>query len=82
MLVVSDGEPYYIDAFDSAYLHEDTRRAIAELQCAAVNCVCLALDAQRLDTATRTFALHRTVAVCEVSDWDKALCTLAAFIQR
>lgn len=72
LVVLSDGQPWDIDVFESGHLLQDARRAVHELRTAGLRVACITPDAQGLAELAPVFGragLHRLDAAAATMRW-------------
>lgn len=73
LLVITDGAPSDIDVFDSAYLLEDSRHAVAELVAMNIRPYCINLDPQAAHSIASIFGAGHYQTLHRIEDLPRVL---------
>ena len=66
LFVLTDGAPRDIDVFDDQYLHDDTHKAVSELEQKGINTFCITLDPHADEYVSGLFGAHRYAVIDQV----------------
>lgn len=66
LLLLTDGAPRDIDVFDEQYLHDDTHKAVVELEQKGIESFCITLDPHADEYVAGLFGAHRYAVIDQV----------------
>jgi uncharacterized protein YegL len=66
LFLLTDGAPRDIDVFDEQYLHDDTHKAVAELEQKGIVSFCITLDPQADEYVAGLFGAHRYAVIDQI----------------
>jgi len=66
LFLLTDGAPRDIDVFDDQYLHDDTHKAVSELEQKGINTFCITLDPHADEYVAGLFGAHRYAVIDQI----------------
>lgn len=66
LFLLTDGAPRDIDVFDEQYLHDDTHKAVMELEQKGINSFCITLDPHADEYVAGLFGPHRYAVIDQI----------------